>query len=799
MTRKQFILVAGVDWQEFKTKFEFQCLERMQQLRTKHAGAPLRFTLFNFLTGEVKVMDFSSQGSSMKPVMVKKFFPFNITEYEYTREGNDLSVEFIGSTDNKLSITDIYDYVIRIGIENPGELFEMSWFNVPVYADHAAFTRAFDHIYINHNRSNIRSKKCLEPLTEIDFISPNMSNGEVTNFKNAFSAEGVIWLWQADKADFPFDELNRESALVLVKHINDLGFIPVENTLIDLIQYDSALTYFYVQEKLPRKMWFSKKIKENQLYTFGMIRYVFFKYLERTSAFYLSKSTGVNVISNSLYSFTESESPAGRNLPSIPNDLRSLNKFYSDYFKLPLDDEGRGYLVFKEDIREPILPSLREAEQLRREQHRTIDRIVRPQLPESPRVIGPDIKPRGTQIFFVSGVDFTFNGINFFDKCKQRIANLLSNFSPAVSAIFQFRIYDFQSGIVTYLDTRSMNIPVIDNLCEAIRKSDYRQETDLFGKKQFVFKGRPNAMRMNDVYADIIKLGNELPESLYELNFVCHCDEGGPITTNFKEQLRSPGVDPLISSTFDPDKIADRFLADEGDQRLFDPSAATDFSNATMSGSLLHTVQRAFHSSARIHCWFYNTSDSVLKLMKAIVNGPFELKPQHRRNSLPFIITSRQAIPELDDDGQIPLAVAGYTIEEAYEIVIKLTNPDRSLKSVLEKISGNSSSPIVMKVRLGHLVFVLAKILRASYLTHLARATQKRVYSGVPGIRTGFDSSPKENYMVINPAINKKFLNFFHAFFKLNVNEHEKNFYVFYPSENEWDKENYPDKKYEKE
>ncbi len=799
MKRKQFILVAGVDWLEFKIKFEFQCLERLDQLKSKHAGAPLRFTLFNFLTGEVKVMDFSSRGSAVKPVVIKKYFPANISDYRYSRENSDLFVEFIGSTENKLSITDVYDYVIRIGKENPGELFEMSWFNSPVSADHAAFTLAFDYVYIDGKNTNIRSKKCLEPITKIDFVSPNRSTDEVAHFKNAFSVHGFIWLWHADKVDFHFDESNRESALILIKHINDLGFIPRENSVIDLIDYGPSVTSFYVQEKLPKKMWFSKTIRENQLYTFSMIRYAFLRYLERTSAFYLSKSTGVNVISNSLYSFTESEPPAGRNLPSIPNELRAINKFYSDYFNLPLDEEGRGYLVFTPDIREPILPSLKEAEQLRREQPRTIQRIVRPQLPASPRLIGPDIKPQGTQIFFVSGVDYTFNGISFFDKCKQRIANFLSNISTAGSPTFQFRIYDFETGIVTYLDTRSMNLPVLDNLCEPIRKSDYRTETDLFGKKQFVFNGRSNAMRMSDVYSDILRLGTELPGSLFELNFVCHCDESGPITTNFKEKLKSPGIDPLLSSTFDPDKITERILADEGNQELFDPSVATDFSNGIMSGSLLLTFQKALSQSARIYCWFYNSSDSVLKLMKAIVNGPFDLKPQQRRNSLPFIITSRQSLTELADDGQIPTAVAGYTVEEAYDIVIKLTNPDRSLRSVLEKISGKSSSPVVMKVRLGHLVYILGKILRASYLTHLARASKRHVYSGVPGIRTGFDSSAKGNYMAVNPVINKKFLNFFHAFFQLNVNEHEKNFYVCYESKNIWDTENFPDKKYEKE
>jgi hypothetical protein len=266
------------------------------------------------------------------------------------------------------------------------------------------------------------------------------------------------------------------------------------------------------------------------------------------------------------------------------------------------------------------------------------------------------------------------------------------------------------------------------------------------------------------VYLRIFDIGFKLPGKLMELSFFSHANESGPRLLNYFEELNnsSPaGKQPAVS--FDPEEVLRRTPQPSNEKLFYDPSPLYDFGNLLMSNDPARkSFVSAWHAQGITRVWGYHSTSGLYRLMRAVVQ-------------------SKDYSP------------SGLT----FETVLTLKNPERSVRFLLHRITGDEHGPVRIKVKFGHILYVLSTILKSSYMYHLAQYSERSVYAGLPGTFASFESGAASDLMKIDIKAFGKYVGFFQNYFDFKADP-EKRGYSEYVKKNSWDKKDYPGTAYKR-
>lgn len=205
---KQFILVAGIDYERKGVDFSIFCRNRVRRVvSANRAKDDLAFHVFDVKAGTVSKHEVTYV-SGKKTEKVNKTSPFTpIKNSHYDKKGSASDVHFVfknGQT-GMMSITDVYDAVRAIGSADPGTLFELSFFS---HAWHGGpiLVNSFDDGFVEvpvpfgapPRRTALgasRDPDDKDPRAAKDFSPPNMSAAALKTFQDAYHTDGYNWSW----------------------------------------------------------------------------------------------------------------------------------------------------------------------------------------------------------------------------------------------------------------------------------------------------------------------------------------------------------------------------------------------------------------------------------------------------------------------------------------------------------------------------------------------------------------------------------------------------------------------------
>jgi hypothetical protein len=792
MARKQFILVAGVDWLNFTIDYGLFCENRMRILLRNHAGSALKFTILNFAKGTITTVETERPGVSTTKTE-KKFKPILAKEYRIDPEFPG-DPDFIGKAKGKMSVVDVYKAVQQIGKDSPGELVEMSWFYRGMYHSYPDLTHTYQ--YLEDRSYYLRSPESLDPDFYLDFAPQNMNRtkkdgkkSDFENFTSAFSSDGYIWLWggylipsYAGETDFElFKALEKSLGAILYTGIPDTSLIDISGftasqyeRLSDRLELHFYLTlreekteFTFLPDLLEKRTPFPREFLVDKV-PFSFIKY-FISGVESSAGVALMHATKIKTYAASEYLPDEPDDSSPTGLFHIPEKFGSYIDFFRTYYNIKTDPEDRLYMEYTAAFTGVDRPRVYDF---------FIPKFKIPDEPKKPELLPEQIdrefrelKLQGHQFIFVAGVDFVSNDndrIDFYQLCIDRVKVCMDkyvNFLP-----IQFQILDFTSGTVSYIDSRMITkTPLKVKLYKSIDPAkDYDLKKDQSGFEQRFFRGKEGVMRVNEIYDRIVDIGRRNPGKLVELSFFSHGNEQGPLLTNYLDPATEFKPGKKARSNFRPDEILRNELLSVREKALFDLSVLFDFESA-LSGipSFTEFFKKAWYQDAEIYAWGYTTTPNLSLLMQALL----------REN---INITERS----LDD-------------------IIVLKNPSRGIRQLLKRITGEEHSPLRVKVRVGHVIYVLSQILQSSYMYHLAKNSGHGVWGGVPGCFSDFKEGMNSQQMKIGPEF-KKYRVFFAVFFNFTMIV-QGNLsgipvsapgYMFYPVDPGWDNKDFPGEKY---
>ncbi|MGA4538446.1 hypothetical protein ACPA54_00460 [Uniformispora flossi] len=212
---KQFVLVAGVDFEFQGVDFRSLCDNRRKRIVAANtAKVELRFTTMDFRSGEVVRTDvaYPSGAKVETSKTIAKFDPVGKSSYEtVTFPDGSRHTRFKSGQFKVLSITDVYAAVRAIGSgPDPGSLAELhffshGWMGGPILVDSdddrtalvptpgpggaVSFTR------LMLTGMTMRDPDDKDPRAQFDFVAPTMDKPALAEFRKAFAKDGLVWLW----------------------------------------------------------------------------------------------------------------------------------------------------------------------------------------------------------------------------------------------------------------------------------------------------------------------------------------------------------------------------------------------------------------------------------------------------------------------------------------------------------------------------------------------------------------------------------------------------------------------------
>jgi hypothetical protein len=205
---KRFVLVGGFDYERKGVDFRIFCNNRVKRMVAANtAKEDMSFQVFDVRRGEVVTHDVTYPGGK-KSESVTKTQPFAaITAANYDRivTGTHVRHRFKDGQSGMMSATDVYAGVRAIGVSNPGELLELSFFS---HAWHGG------PILLNSDDDGVFTSPPSAPggpptITAVgagrdpddkdprhkDFLPPTMTAAQLKEFQDAYRADGYSWSW----------------------------------------------------------------------------------------------------------------------------------------------------------------------------------------------------------------------------------------------------------------------------------------------------------------------------------------------------------------------------------------------------------------------------------------------------------------------------------------------------------------------------------------------------------------------------------------------------------------------------
>lgn len=784
---KQFIMVAGIDHRKFTLDFGKICIDRVLELHEQfHQKDDLLFTIFDFKAGTIAEVKASKQsGAITAPRIISQFKPISIADYPPSSIGRLATKKrMIG----RLSMSDVYKKIIDIGSSSPGELIELSFFT----ADESSVFLSV----VNQNlgslllsakekkleKENFRIKGDIEFSYFLDFGPPRMSETERESFDKAFSSEGYIWLWGGYQPIVEDDTREFEALYELVELVlNDPGykkskvsdrtiftFPKVSNELFEILQREVGYDFDLILNRRDLRL------------PFGYIKKLVYDELDYKSTIYvLFEELEIKIYGLVSPVPMEREKDRPYNLFRAPDRYKKYIEFFRDEFGLEFEPD-RYYSIIdsgfedydgplideidffpakskKPPVKQPVDPKPPEPPQPPATIPTSFPASQPSTQPVTPPASRPTTVPAASQpvsqppttektieqkeYVFVAGVDYKISRklkINFREMAVNRIKKIAAEKAP--DERLHFTLLDFASGkIISYYINEAGEVrTTVDKTFHAVSLSDYKTEADENDEQVGFFQETKNKIiGMDDAFDRIIEIGKAGPGTLIEFSIFSHGTEFRPRTLHFI---------PPAPFTEKPDPVTWRF---------YDPYIPFDFSSVMMSKIEKELFAKAFHASGYSWIWGFETSNDLKKLINSIIDS------------------------------------RDYKAGISFDTVIKLKTGDRLLRRMVDQLTGKDPGPRVVKSPFGFLIRVIATQLKSSYMHHLAKATGKPVFGGLPGVTAKTETGQFHNLMSIDQTAFKKYNQFFKDNFQFDFDT-EKRGYGKYVSTNKWNITDYP-------
>lgn len=206
---KQYVLVAGVDYEFKGVNFRIFCDSRIKRaVNANRSKEDLTFTVIDFKSGEVITREVKYAGGKKSETVSKDARYSGISQANYNRtvSGGEVHYDFKDGQTNVMSVLDVYGAVQKIGVNNPGTLQELSifshgWMGGPVLVDsddNGIMTVRVP--FVSRPISVVlpaaaRDPDDKDPRAPKDFTPPTMNAADLLAFQTAFRPDGFIWIW----------------------------------------------------------------------------------------------------------------------------------------------------------------------------------------------------------------------------------------------------------------------------------------------------------------------------------------------------------------------------------------------------------------------------------------------------------------------------------------------------------------------------------------------------------------------------------------------------------------------------
>jgi hypothetical protein len=347
---KQFILVAGVDYERKGVDFRLFCNSRIKRIiAANKAREDLTFQVFDVRAGEVVTHTITYPSGKRTETVAKgaPFAPVTRANYDRIGSGADAHYHFKDGQTGMISVTDVYAAVRAIGSSAAGTLLELSFFS---HAWHGG------PILVNSHDDGFaagppaipggpptalpiggaRDPDDKDPRGHKDFTPPNMSAAQVAEFQAAYHPDAYSWSWGC-----AFPRVIHEILHKLERHrdyrqtgLADATVFVFDNFRADhILRLESVLGMLFLD---PRRV--ELEFKELKRY-----------FCLETEASY----THMLAVNSKRKAFggvmgTYSEYDTGRlPLMHVHGGFARHLQFYKNYLGFAFDPERRGYGEFK--------------------------------------------------------------------------------------------------------------------------------------------------------------------------------------------------------------------------------------------------------------------------------------------------------------------------------------------------------------------------------------------------------------------------------------------------------------------
>jgi hypothetical protein len=332
MANKQFILIAGFDYEFSKLSFRTICERRKKQIISANKGNDLTITTYDFGAGEIETTGIIYQGGKSTESTSKVNTHTALTKQMFDKPGSGHKEwHFKKGQSGMMTITDVYNDIVTLGLTQPGSLHELhffshGWIGGPILVNS---TDRFPY-------SSLRSADDVDPRVTKDFSAPQFTPVQQQAFKDAFNAGAFSWCWGCA---FP-DIVNR--ILYKLEHnrgyketgLHDDDYLTFTNLLDDELD-DIELR---VGGKVPDRKKVELQLKALKIYLAS--------HFEGSYYYSLAVGTAKKVYASAPGTYAEFDSDNKRGLLTVSSTFTKHLRFYANYMGLQQAPENRRYIIY---------------------------------------------------------------------------------------------------------------------------------------------------------------------------------------------------------------------------------------------------------------------------------------------------------------------------------------------------------------------------------------------------------------------------------------------------------------------
>lgn len=192
---RRYVLVAGVDYEFKGVNFRIFCDSRMKRLiAANRAKEDLTFVTLDFRSGQIVTRTVTYPGGTKVESVSTDSTRSAVTRANYGPSGR-----FRDGQSGLLSVLDVYETVRAVGADDPGTLHELSFF-AHAWMGGPILVNSYDDGsyqvlgYTVPLPAAMRDPDDMDPRAK-DFGPPTMRAGELAEFRAAFHADALVWIW----------------------------------------------------------------------------------------------------------------------------------------------------------------------------------------------------------------------------------------------------------------------------------------------------------------------------------------------------------------------------------------------------------------------------------------------------------------------------------------------------------------------------------------------------------------------------------------------------------------------------